>query len=89
MISWNNLDTLASYKELFEVEKVDLAAAMTGENGAERVWLPKGTRIDNAQESRMTAGSVTYNISISAKDVKQFNDIIRIAQNARVTSRMG
>lgn len=64
-------------------------ATWVGENGAERVWLPQGTRIDNAQESRMTAGSVTYNISISAKDVKQFNDIIRIAQNARVTSRMG
>ena len=37
MVSWNNLDTLASYKELFEVEKVDLVAAMTGEGGAERV----------------------------------------------------
>jgi len=24
MVSWNNLDTLASYKELFEVEKENL-----------------------------------------------------------------
>ena len=24
MIQWNNLDTLASYKELFEVEKVNI-----------------------------------------------------------------
>ena len=37
MISWNNLDTLASYKELLEVERVNLAEAMSGENGAERV----------------------------------------------------
>ena len=37
MITWNNLDTLASYKKLFEVEKVNLAEAMSGENGAERV----------------------------------------------------
>ena len=37
MVSWNNLDTLASYKELFDLEKVDLKAVMTGENGAERV----------------------------------------------------
>ena len=37
MITWNNLDTLASYQELLGLERVDLAAAMTGENGAERV----------------------------------------------------
>ena len=37
MISWNNLDTLASYEEMLNVERVDLAKVMTGENGAERV----------------------------------------------------
>ena len=37
MITWNNLDTLESFKELFNVKKVNLVEAMTGENGAERV----------------------------------------------------
>ena len=37
MVTWNNLDTLASYKELQEAGKVQLAEAMSGENGAERV----------------------------------------------------
>ena len=37
MINWNNLDTLASYKELSEVKPVNLVEAMTGENGADRV----------------------------------------------------
>ena len=37
MITWNNLDTLESYKELSNVKKVNLAEVMTGENGAERV----------------------------------------------------
>ena len=37
MINWNNLDTLASYKELLNVERVNLAEVMSGENGAERV----------------------------------------------------
>ena len=37
MITWSNLDTLASYQELQNVERVDLVKAMTGENGAERV----------------------------------------------------
>jgi len=37
MITWNNLDTVSSYKELEAVAKVNLAEVMTGENGAERV----------------------------------------------------
>ena len=37
MITWNNLDTLASFKELEGVKKVNLAEVMAGENGAERV----------------------------------------------------
>ena len=37
MVTWNNLDTLASFKELSEVERVNLVEAMSGENGADRV----------------------------------------------------
>ena len=37
MINWNNLDTVASFKELEAVAKVNLAEVMKGENGAERV----------------------------------------------------
>ena len=37
MISWNNLDKLASYQELLDVERVNLVEVMSGENGAERV----------------------------------------------------
>ncbi len=37
MITWNNLDTLESFKELSNERTVDLVEAMTGENGAERV----------------------------------------------------
>ena len=37
MLNWKNLDTLASYEELKNVERVNLAEAMSGENGAERV----------------------------------------------------
>ena len=31
MVNWNNLDTLASFKELLNVEKVDLTKVMSGE----------------------------------------------------------
>ena len=37
MITWNNLDTVSSYKELEAVAKVNLAEVMSGENGAARV----------------------------------------------------
>ena len=37
MITWKNMDTLAAYAELQAAEKVNLAAVMAGENGAERV----------------------------------------------------
>ena len=49
MITWKNMDTLASYQELQNVERVDLAAAMAGENGAERVknyTVPMGAGLD-------------------------------------------
>ena len=36
MITWKNMDTLAAYGELCAAEKVNLAAAMAGENGAQR-----------------------------------------------------
>lgn len=37
MISWNNLDTLNSYKELIKADKVVLKEEMAGEKGAYRV----------------------------------------------------
>ncbi|MBQ2921191.1 MAG: glucose-6-phosphate isomerase [Oscillospiraceae bacterium] len=49
MINWNNMDTLASYAALKAAEPVKLAAAMTGENGAERVKkysVPMGCGLD-------------------------------------------
>ena len=55
MITWNNMDTLASYQELLKAEKVQLAAAMSGENGAERVkkyTVPMGAGLDFNYGSR-------------------------------------
>ena len=41
MVTWNNLDTLASFKELSKMERVNLVEAMSGENGADgwRIFL--------------------------------------------------
>lgn len=59
-----------------------------GESGPELAQFPAGTQILSNQESRAVGGN-TYYITIDAKSVKEFNDIVRIAKSARVTERMG
>ena len=49
MINWKNMDTLAAYQALQNAAPIDLAAAMSGENGAERVKtysVPMGEGLD-------------------------------------------
>lgn len=61
---------------------------LIGENGPEMAILPRGTRILTAQESRQAGGGDTYNITIPASSIKEFEDIIRIVKNRRRVSRM-
>lgn len=58
-----------------------------GENGPELMRLPQGSQVLNSQESRDYGGD-TYNITIDAKSVKEFEDIVRIVQNQRRLRRM-
>lgn len=62
---------------------------LIGENGPEMAILPQGTRILTAQESRQASGGDTYNITIPASSIKEFEDIIRIVKNRRRVRRMG
>ena len=57
-----------------------------GEAGPELVALPGGSQILNAQDSRI--GGDTFYITIDAASVKEFNDIVEMAQSARVRERM-
>lgn len=58
-----------------------------GENGPELAYFPQGTRIFNNQESRELGGDVFY-VTIDAKNVKEFNDIVAMAKAKRRTERM-
>lgn len=58
-----------------------------GENGPELVYLPQGSRVSTAQESR--GGGDIFNISIDARFVQEFDDIVRIARTAKTSTRMG
>lgn len=58
------------------------------ENGLERIYLPSGSRIQTASETRYTSGD-TYNTTVYVDHVEDLDAILRIAKNARITARMG
>ena len=57
------------------------------ESGPELALLPSGTRILNAQDTRSAGGNVFY-VTIDAKNVREFNDIVALAESARIRGRM-
>ena len=67
MINWKNFDSLASYKEIADVERVNLAEAMTGENGAERV----------KNYSVPMAAGLAYNYAAKQVDEKVLAALVR------------
>lgn len=68
--------------------------ALVGERGPEILRLPTGSQVypTGVSQSMMKyarGGGDTYNITIDAKSVREFNDIVRIARSARQNGRMG
>lgn len=60
-----------------------------GENGPETVYLPQGTVIANAQETRSDGGyDAPVNVYIEARTIQEFNDIIEIVRDAQRVRRM-
>ncbi len=77
MISWKNLDTLASFKELSEAARVDLAAVMTGDAGAERV----------KKYSVPMAAGMAYNYGAKAVDDNVLAALAKLAEEAQLTEK--
>ena len=77
MVTWNNLDTLASYQALFETDRVNLAKAMSGENGADRV---KNYTVP------MAAG-LSYNYAAKQVDGKVLEALAGLAKEAQLTEK--
>lgn len=60
-----------------------------GENGPETVYLPQGTVIANAQETRADGGyDAPVNVYIEVRTIQEFNDIIEIVRDAQRVRRM-
>lgn len=64
--------------------------ALVGERGPELVKLPQGTSVTPAAQTKATlagAGGDTFYVTIDAKNVREFNDIVRMAKTARQQRR--
>ena len=59
-----------------------------GEAGPELVSLPQGSQIHSAQESQQMMRNTTIYVTIEARTVKEFNDIIEMAYDAEAESWM-
>ena len=71
MITWKNMDTLASYEQLKAVAPVKIQSAMTGEAGAERVktyTAPMGAGLDFNYGARPVDGAVLDALAAFAKE---------------------
>lgn len=62
-------------------------ATELGEAGPEMAILPRGTQILTAQETAGIGGDTWY-VTIDAKNVREFNDVVRMAKHSRVRKRM-
>ena len=73
MITWKNMDTLASYAELQKAEKLNLVAAMTGENGAARVkayTVPMGAGMNFNYGARPVDDAILEKLAAFAEDAQ-------------------
>ena len=77
MLNWKNLDTLASYEELKKVGPVNVAEAMSGENGAERVKNYSIPMMDG----------LTYNYAAKAVDDKVLAALAKLAGEAQLIEK--
>lgn len=77
MINWENLDTLTSFEELKQVEKVNLAQAMSGESGTQRV---------RAYSIPMAEG-LTYHYAAKQVDDKVIDALAKLADEAQLAEK--
>ncbi|MBR6637469.1 MAG: glucose-6-phosphate isomerase [Lachnospiraceae bacterium] len=77
MISWNNLDTIKAYDELGKVSKVNLAAVMAGENGANRV----------KNYSVPMAAGMAYNYAAKQVDDEVLEALAKLAEETQLVEK--
>ena len=77
MVTWNNLDKVASFQELEKVEKVSLVKVMAGENGAERV----------RKYSTPMAEGMVFNYASRPVDDEVLAVLAKVAEETQLTDK--
>ena len=77
MVTWNNLDKLASFEELKKVERVNLVEVMSGENGAERV---KSYSVPMAE-------GLAYNYAAKQVNEDVLAALVKLAEEAQLSEK--
>ena len=77
MVSWNNLDTLNSFKELSKLKKVSVKEVMTGENGAKRA----------KEYSAAMACGMDFNYAAKAVDDDVLDALAALADEAQLAEK--
>ena len=78
MVTWNNLDTMASYDKLAAMKKrVNIVEAMSGENGADRV----------ARYNAPMAGGMNFNYAAKEVDDTILEALAELAEEAQLVEK--
>ena len=77
MVSWNNLDTLASFKELANVKPACLTEVMSGDSGADRV----------KKYSIPMAAGLSYNYASKQVDEDVLSALEKLADEAQLADK--
>ena len=77
MVTWDNLDTLASFQNLSKTGRIDLKKVMSGENGAERV---KNYSIPMAE-------GLVYNYAAKQVDDDVLAALVKLAEEAQLSEK--
>ena len=77
MVTWDNLDTLASFQSLSKTGRIDLKKVMSGENGAERV---KNYSIPMAE-------GLVYNYAAKQVDDDVLEALVKLAEEAQLSEK--
>ena len=89
MVNWKNLDTLASFEALKQVEKLNLAQAMAGENGAERVkkyTVPMGADCDFNYAARPIDDKILAALAALAKEAQLTEEYAELYNGAVINT---
>ena len=95
MINWKNMDTLSAYQELKNAQSVNLASALSGEEGAARVrnyTVPMGQGLDFNYGARAVDDSILDTLSKLAAEAQLVEkyaalyngEVINTGENRRV-----